>query len=115
MRAWLVVLAACTAEPEPPAASSAAPPAAPEPLALPDRPLRLGRPPNLGKDTRGEYEPLAGYLAEALGHPVQVVVPASYEQVVDELAAGRIDIGLLTPFVYVKAKERVPELRLLVS
>jgi phosphate/phosphite/phosphonate ABC transporter binding protein len=100
--------------------SPVAPPSQPEPphpppvVALPSRPLRFGRPPHL-RDTRAEYGPLAAHLSAAIQHPVEVVVPGNYDEVVTELGAGELDLALLTPFIYVKAKEKVPDLRLLAT
>jgi phosphate/phosphite/phosphonate ABC transporter binding protein len=95
---------------ERPAVSSAA-----APRVMPARPLRRGRPPHLEKGTAEEYAPLAQHLARVLAHEVEIVVPKSYDEVVLGLADGSLDLGLLTPFVYVKAQERVPGLVLLAS
>jgi phosphate/phosphite/phosphonate ABC transporter binding protein len=92
----------------------ATPPATEVALPLPARPLRLGRPPHL-RDTGTEYGPLAAHLGAALGHPVEIRVPGSYDAVAAELAAGELDLALLTPFVYVKAKAQLPGLRLLAA
>jgi phosphate/phosphite/phosphonate ABC transporter binding protein len=109
-----VLFTACTekapapVEPEPMATPEAAP------TQLPSRSLRMGRPPHL-REARNEYEPLAQYLGAAIDHEMHVVVPGSYDQVVAMLVAGRLDIAMLTPFLYVKAKEQLPELRLLAT
>ncbi len=69
-----VMLSACREQ-----AQEAAPPesAKPEPVTsaeLPDRPLRLGRPPHLTADTaRQEYTPLAKFLGRAIDHEIVVV------------------------------------------
>lgn len=91
--------------------------AAPAPVfELPDRALRFGRPPHLTVDVaRAEYTPLANYLGRAIDHEITVVVPDSYGQVVDMLTDGRLDMALLTPFTYVKAKQRLPSLVLIAS
>ncbi|MEE8409549.1 MAG: phosphate/phosphite/phosphonate ABC transporter substrate-binding protein [Myxococcota bacterium] len=94
-------------------------PAKPEPVVsveLPVRPLRFGRPPHLTAATaRQEYTPLADFLGRAIDHEIVVVVPGSYDQVVDMLVRGELDMALLTPFTYVKAKRRLPSLVLIAS
>ena len=83
-----------------------------KPSALPNRSLRLGHPPNLSvKGSQEEYKPLADYLTQALQHNVFVVVPDTYEEVVDMLVDGKLDFALLTPFLYVRAKKRLPALK----
>ena len=85
-------------------------------VALPDRPLRFGRPPHLTVEaTRKEYEPLVHHLAGAIGHPIELVVPDEYDDVPRGLVAGELDMALLTPLTYVRAKKSVEGLRLLAS
>jgi phosphate/phosphite/phosphonate ABC transporter binding protein len=84
--------------------------------AMPSRSLRLGHPPNLSvKGSQAEYRPLAEYLTQALQHNVFVVVPDTYGEVVDLLVDGELDFALLTPFLYVRAKKRLPALKLVAS
>lgn len=91
------------------------PPVRPATLDLPDRPLVLGRPPHLSRLTEREYQPLAAHLAKAIGHPIEMRVPGSYGEVTDLLVAGEMDLALLTPLIYVQARERLPSLRLLAT
>jgi len=83
---------------------------------LPSRPLRMGHPPNLSvKTSTAEYSRLADYLGQSLGHDVYIVVPDSYDEVVQLLVDGKLDFALLTPFLYVRAKTRMPTLKLVAS
>lgn len=116
LASMVMAVAGCTKGTESPPLSEADTPTPAAVLAseLPARPLRLGRPPHL-VDTRAEYTPLAEHLGKKIGHRITVVVPASYDEVVDHLVEGKLDLALLTPFTYVKAKEKMPDLWLLAT
>ncbi|MBI5509679.1 MAG: phosphate/phosphite/phosphonate ABC transporter substrate-binding protein [Deltaproteobacteria bacterium] len=85
-------------------------------VVLPARPLYFGHPPNLSvKDSLSEHKAFAAYLGQAIGHEVALVVPEHYDDVAARLVAGKLDFALLTPFLYVRAKKRLPKLQLLAS
>lgn len=78
--------------------------------------LKLGISPFLGAaEIRARHEPIARYLAETLGVPVELVVPEDYEGLIDGVTARLIDVASLPPLSYVIAKERSPGIRLLAS
>lgn len=52
---------------------------------------------------------LATYLEEVLGIPVNFQVSEDYEQSIDLLVEGKVDIAFLSGFTYVKAKARNPQ------
>lgn len=109
--ALLAVIACEQRQPEAraPASESRASVAAPAPRG--GRELRLGRAPHLSvKATRVDNEALVRYLSGKLGQPVELVVPGTYDAVVEGLMRGEIDIAYLTPLSYVVAKERLPGL-----
>ena len=116
--ALLLALGSCRERPTPQGLPP--PPLAPvdvvAPPVTPTRSLRLGHPPTLSvKGSQEEYKPLAEYLSQSLQHNVFVVVPGTYEEVVDMLVDGKLDFALLTPLLYVQAKKRLPTLKLLAS
>jgi phosphate/phosphite/phosphonate ABC transporter binding protein len=112
---WGAVLGtACTspAEPATVAAAEVAPAAA---LARPAK-LVLGVNPFLGvPQMREEFGPLVEYLGREVGVPVQLHVPATYADLVDDLGADRVHLAVLSPLNYVRAKRQHPDLRLLVT
>lgn len=83
------------------------------PLDLPegiDR-IRLGVTPALGIDVAQKSNaPLAEYLADVLRIPVDIVVADSYDQLTTLIADEAVELALLPPLSYVKAKEEVEDL-----
>ncbi len=67
------------------------------------------------ESTRARFSPLAELLASKLGLRVTVRVTDSYDELVEELKAGRVDLVKLSPLAYVKARERVRDLKLLAT
>ena len=53
-----------------------------------------------------KLQPLADWLTEATGERWELALATSYEQAVDELCAGGIDLSYLGPFTYVIAHAR---------
>lgn len=53
---------------------------------------------------------LEKYLTDAVGIPVVTTVFPSYDSCVDALEKGELDIAQLSPFAYVKAEARIPDL-----
>ncbi len=72
-----------------------------------DAPLRLGvglfQPDKEKNDA--SYRPLADYLAQQLGRPVQLRTVSSWEGLAKSLANGETDIALLGPWGYVLANQ----------
>lgn len=80
------------------------------------RPLRLGLIPVFRPNEMIEaYAPLAAYIGEQLGTVVDVVIDQSYEEMVDRVAKGDVELVQLSPLAYVWAKERAPTLELLAT
>ncbi len=78
--------------------------------------LRLGLIPVLGPDeTARTYQPLIEYLGTRLGVPAELVVAGDYGALTALLARGEVDAALFTALSYVEAKERLPDLRLLLK
>ena len=78
-------------------------------------PLRVGLVPNQNPEkVEAEYAPLADYLSEELGQPVELSVPASYNAVVEAMASGELDLAYVGGLTYVQGRERA-EVRPLVT
>jgi len=77
------------------------------PSTAPPGRLRVGVLP----DTRPEqlharHAPLLAYLQARLEVPCELVIPASYEVLVADFAAGRVDLGFFGGYTYALARER---------
>jgi phosphonate transport system substrate-binding protein len=83
---------------------------------LPALRLRFGLAPIVSADLMiAQHRELADYLAEVLGVEVELIVGDSYADIVDRLAAGRVDIAILPPATYAIALERARDIKLLAS
>ena len=83
------------------------------PLDLPEgmTRLRLGVTPALGIDVAQKSNaPLGSYLSDVLRIPVDIVVADSYDQLTTLIANEEVELALLPPLSYVKAKEEVEDL-----
>jgi phosphonate transport system substrate-binding protein len=67
------------------------------------------------ESARAAMEQIAAYLGKGLKRPIIVVVADEFDRVGAGLAAGDLDIAMLSPLLYVKAKRRYPGLRLISS
>ncbi len=52
-----------------------------------------------------KWQPLADYLSKELNRPVEIEIKPNYQGVIDDLARGKVDVGLLGSFSYVRAAE----------
>lgn len=78
--------------------------------------LRLALAPYLEPEiVRAQYEPIAQYLGEQLGMPVELNLLESYDAVIDAAVHNKTEFALLPPFSYVQARARKPDLNLLAS
>ncbi len=60
-------------------------------------------------------DPLADALSEELGVPVEADVLTNYIGLVEAMGNEQVDVGALTPFAYVLAKDRYPETQALLT
>ena len=60
-------------------------------------------------------EQLADYLEELLGIPVNFQISEDYDQAVDWLVEGKVEMAFLGPFAYVKAQQRNPQIEPIVA
>jgi phosphate/phosphite/phosphonate ABC transporter binding protein len=69
------------------------------------RDLEFGFTPVLGQAAeRAEFEPLTGYLSDAIGQKVVIYVAKDYGDLRTKMEAGEVDIGSFSPFAYVDAE-----------
>lgn len=69
--------------------------------------LRVGLIPNQNpEEVEAQYQPLEDYLAEEIGHEVEVSVPATYNAVVEALVSGELDMAYFGGLTYVQARQR---------
>ena len=61
------------------------------------------------------YRPVADYLAERLNRPVDLLFGDHYDDVAAMLERGDADVAVLPPLAYVRARDRTPCLRLLLT
>lgn len=57
------------------------------------------------------YRPLLGYLSERTGKKFQLLVMENYEQTISNIVEGNIDISVMAPVSYVRAKDLEPRLQ----
>ncbi len=72
------------------------------------QPIRIGMIPDAGATQVSveEKAPLRAYLEKALGRPVELVIPTSYNATVEGLGNGSLDVAYLGGLTYVKAHMR---------
>lgn len=69
--------------------------------------LKLGLVPYVTEATmRSTHERLAAHLGQELGVEVEMVVGETYDHVGELLASGGVDFAELSPYVYVRTKEK---------
>ncbi len=75
-------------------------------VAAPPEPLNVGMVPDAGATqiSVAEKAPLQAYLEHALGRPVHLLVPTSYNATVEALGGGSLDIAYLGGLTFVKAR-----------
>lgn len=79
----------------------------------PDR-IRFGLVGFWGTGTQVEaFEPMAQFLERQLGVSVDILAATRYDELSEWIREGKVDVALVPPLVYVKAKAGVPCLRLL--
>jgi len=72
------------------------------------KPIRVGMIPDAGATQVfvTEKAPLKSYLAQALGAPVELVIPTNYNATVEAVGNGSLDFAYLGGLTYIKAHER---------
>ena len=71
-----------------------------------DKPLEVQFvPTNNDGSMQAKAEPFAKYLSEKLGKEVNVTLATDYSTIVQAMAAGQIDIGIMPPAAYTQARD----------
>jgi phosphate/phosphite/phosphonate ABC transporter binding protein len=74
-------------------------------------PLRIAWPPTVEPQTlQAELSGLDRLLEEATQRPIEIKLQPTYDAVVDALADGSAEFGVLPPFLFVSARHRLPGL-----
>ena len=74
-------------------------------------PMSMGWAPTVSPEVlRAEVTPLHDYLGGEIDRPVNVVLATSYGDLADKLVRKEIDFAVLPPLLYVRTKERLPDL-----
>lgn len=72
-----------------------------------DKPLMLQFvPTNNDGSMQAKAKPFAEYLTEKLGRPVEVTLATDYSTIVEAMASGKVDIGIMPPAAYLQAREQ---------
>ena len=61
------------------------------------------------------FEPILAYLARQTGRKFTLVNVSDYDEMLQLIAAGEVDFASLSPVLYVKAREQIPCLTLLLT
>jgi phosphate/phosphite/phosphonate ABC transporter binding protein len=61
------------------------------------------------------YVPMTVKISRALGVEAGVVLADTYENLEDKMLAGEIDVGVMTPYSYVRTHDRNPKVRVFAS
>ena len=82
-------------------------------------PLRFGIPPwqksQSLDELREQYRPLLTWLGARIGRQFILVSGRSYEDMIDLVARGEVDLAGMSPVPYVQAKKKNPELQLVLT
>ena len=102
------------------AMASAGEPVAEEVIPTDPRPvLRFGIPPwqksQSVDEIREQYRPVLEWLGTQIGYRFVVVGGRSYEDMIDLVARGNVQLAVLSPVPYIQAKRKNPELELLLT
>ena len=80
------------------------------------RQLRLGVPSPVSVEvTQKRYELVVKTMEKVLAIDIELQVTASYEDLLDAMAEKRVDLAVFSPQLYVVAREKVPEIKPIVS
>lgn len=62
-------------------------------------------PTNNDGSMEAQAEPFAAYLSKALGREVNVTLAVDYSTIVEAMASGQVDLGIMPPAAYVQARD----------
>ncbi|MDP6931335.1 MAG: phosphate/phosphite/phosphonate ABC transporter substrate-binding protein [Myxococcota bacterium] len=74
--------------------------------------IRFGLTPYLAADALSErYLPILAHVESRLNVPITLVVGQDYEDVEDRIVEGSLDVAVVSPYAYVRAKDRNPDIQ----
>jgi len=78
--------------------------------------LRWGLIPYVSPDEIvSRYSPIIRRVSESLGHPIEIVVGTGYQDLEAMVVSGSVDVAVLGPYAYVRARKEQPGLRVFAS
>lgn len=99
-------------DPTPSPSTSASSPAPPLPAPPSGPALHFAVAPTVDPAVlRKELAPFMAWLGHRVGRPVELSIPASYDDTGTALATGRAELALLPPLLFVRASAREPRLQ----
>jgi phosphonate transport system substrate-binding protein len=70
--------------------------------------IKFGTVPRLSAaELQAMFNPLADYLTAEIGEKVTLVIPKTFDGVMDAVKAGQLDIGFVNPLIYVQIKDKI--------
>jgi phosphate/phosphite/phosphonate ABC transporter binding protein len=61
------------------------------------------------------FDPITAFVGDRLGIAVELVVGSDYEDLEKQIVRGEVDVATVSPYSYVRAKKRAPELSVFAS
>ena len=61
------------------------------------------------------YSPIIARVSKRLGVPIKIVVGRDYKDLEELIVSGQVDIAVLGPYAYVRARKRAPEMSVFAS
>lgn len=78
--------------------------------------LRWGMTPYMApKELKASYDPITAFVGDRLGIAVELVMGKNYEDLEQRIVRGEVDVAIVSPYSYVRAKKRAPGLSVFAS
>ena len=76
------------------------------------KPLTFGIPPIATEEVlRKDYQPIEFHLERATGRPIEIIISESYVETSRELRAGKLDLALITPLLFIRTRRAEPDVQ----
>jgi phosphonate transport system substrate-binding protein len=70
--------------------------------------IKLGTVPRLSAaELQTMFNPLTEYLSKEIGEKVTLVIPKTFDGVMEAVKAGQMDIGFVNPLIYIQIKDKI--------
>jgi phosphate/phosphite/phosphonate ABC transporter binding protein len=78
--------------------------------------LRWGMTPYMApQELKAAYDPITAFVGDRLGIGVELVMGENYEDLEQRIVRGEVDVAIVSPYSYVRAKKRAPALSVFAS